>query len=84
MTSFNPIIGIMNSWIFFPILVWTVFWKGFALWTAAHKNHKVWFVVLLIVNTFGILEIIYLFWIAKKNWGDVKRILEKIFVPKKR
>lgn len=34
--------------------------KGFALWRAARKIQKVWFVVMLIVNTFGVLEVIYL------------------------
>ncbi len=34
--------------------------KGFALWRAARKSQKEWFIVLLVVNTLGILEIIYL------------------------
>jgi len=43
------------------ILVWSLAWKGIALWKAARKGHLVWFVVLLLVNTVGILEILYVF-----------------------
>ena len=43
-------------------LVWTIILKGFALWHAARGSQKWWFVALLIVNTLGILEIIYLIW----------------------
>ncbi len=41
--------------------------KGFALWRAARKTQKVWFVVMLIVNTLGILEIIYLLTAGKEK-----------------
>lgn len=42
--------------------VWTVVVKGFALWHAARNSQKEWFIVLLVVNTLGILEIVYLVW----------------------
>ena len=71
-----------------PILIlitlWVLFWKGYALWTASKNNHKGWFVAILILNTGGILDIIYLFWIAKKKWSDVKRVFLKIVLPKKK
>lgn len=47
-------------------LVWSLIWKGIALWKAARNNSKVWFIVLLIVNTFGILEILYIYVFSKK------------------
>jgi len=40
-------------------------WKGWALWVAARQNSKPWFVVLLIINTLGILEILYIFIFSK-------------------
>jgi len=43
------------------VLIWTAIWKALALWKSARKNSPVWFVVLLIVNTLGILEILYIF-----------------------
>lgn len=42
------------------ILIWSLIWKGMALWRSARTNQKNWFVVLLCVNTIGLLEIIYL------------------------
>lgn len=71
------------DWAVLLILIWTVFWKGYALWTAVKKNHRKWFIALVIINTFGILDIIYLFWIAKKNLHDVKRVLQRVFMPSK-
>lgn len=42
------------------LMVWSLFWKGLALWRSAAKGERVWFVFLFIVNTLGILDIIYL------------------------
>ena len=39
--------------------------KGYALWTASKRDEKWWFIILLVVNTMGILEIIYLLFVAK-------------------
>ncbi|MDD2657160.1 MAG: DUF5652 family protein [Candidatus Pacebacteria bacterium] len=44
------------------IAIWSITLKGFALWHAAHGDQKWWFIALLIINTIGILEIIYLIW----------------------
>lgn len=47
-------------------IIWSIPWKGVALWKAARLSHKKWFIALLILNTFAILEIIYIFFVAKK------------------
>lgn len=49
------------------LMAWSLFWKGLALWKASRLGSKPWFVVLLIVNTLGLLEIIYYFFIGKKD-----------------
>lgn len=49
------------------LIVWSIIWKGIALWRAARNSHKIWYFVLLIVNTVGILEIIYIFFFSKKR-----------------
>ena len=49
------------------LVIWTIIWKGLALWKAARNSHKGWFVVLLILNTVGILEIIYILGFSKKD-----------------
>jgi len=48
------------GWMIIPFLLWSITWKGLALWHAAKREDKPWFIILLIVNTMGILEIIYL------------------------
>ncbi|OGM03828.1 hypothetical protein A3E15_01490 [Candidatus Woesebacteria bacterium RIFCSPHIGHO2_12_FULL_42_9] len=48
-------------------LVWTLFWKGLALWKSAKNNQKYWFVALLVLSTIGVLEIIYLAFFQKKG-----------------
>mgnify|MGYP001559055921 CR=1 FL=1 len=60
----TPFMGQWGS--FLPLIIlWALFWKGLALWHAAKRGQNVWFIVLLVVNTLGILEIIYLFWVLK-------------------
>lgn len=51
-------------------LIWTLVWKGLALWRAARNNHTAWYVVLLIINSVGILEIIYLLTADKKKSAE--------------
>ncbi|PIR68310.1 hypothetical protein COU49_01975 [Candidatus Nomurabacteria bacterium CG10_big_fil_rev_8_21_14_0_10_35_16] len=51
--------------ILFLIILWTLFWKGLALWHAVKRNERKWFIAILILNTFSILELIYLFFVVK-------------------
>ena len=43
--------------------------KGYALWIAAKRNEKWWFIALLVINTMGLLELVYLILFAKVSWG---------------
>jgi|GEM_PF-2287983 methionyl-tRNA synthetase len=49
------------------IALWSLVWKGIALWYAARRGEKGWFTWLLVLNTLGILEIIYIFAVAKRS-----------------
>ena len=60
-------LGMGLGGLFFLIVIWSVVWKGLALWKAAREGSKKWFVVFLIVNTLGILEILYLYVFSKKG-----------------
>lgn len=53
--------------------LWTLAWKGWALWLAARRNENIWFVALLLINTLGVLEIIYIFAIAKRSDREVEK-----------
>jgi hypothetical protein len=58
-----------NIWLLALLLVWVLPWKGVALWKAAMRDNMWWFIIIFIVNTFGILDIFYIFFIAKKRDG---------------
>jgi len=47
------------------IVAGTLILKGIALWRAARLGQKGWFVALLVVNTLGILEAIYILFVSK-------------------
>ena len=61
--------GLILPLIIVLVLV-TIILKGFALWHAARAGQKYWFIALLVINTFGILEIIYLFVITGAKLSD--------------
>ena len=47
--------------IFLLSLLWSLVWKGIALWKAARNGSKPWYIALLVINTLGILEILYIY-----------------------
>lgn len=53
--------------LFTLIFTWSLFWKALALWRSAKSDDKLWFIGLLIVNTFGLLEIAYVFYLSKNK-----------------
>jgi len=54
----------LSSAILIPLLLWSGVWKGIALWKAARRDQLGWYVALLILNTVGVLPIIYIFAVA--------------------
>lgn len=56
--SMIPPFAILTVLIF--LTIWTTVIKAFALWHAARNKQPVWFVALLVLNTLGILELVYL------------------------
>lgn len=58
----NPVTGL-----FALLVLWSLAWKAFALWRAARNNHVWWFIALFVVNTIGLLDILYIYVFA--NWG---------------
>lgn len=49
------------------VALWSIPWKALALWKSARRNHVGWFIFFLLINTAGILEIIYLIILRKKG-----------------
>ncbi|MFA5392360.1 MAG: DUF5652 family protein [Candidatus Paceibacterota bacterium] len=61
------------------LLGWSLFWKGLALWKSAKRGENWWFIILLVLNTIGLLEILYLFVfskLGKKTIPKDKQIME--------
>lgn len=51
-------------------ILWTLPWKGYALWKASKNNQRNWFIALFLINTLAILEILYLAFFQKKKGVD--------------
>jgi methionyl-tRNA synthetase len=49
------------------LVIWSTIWKAFALYRAGANRSVPWFVTLFILNTAGILEILYLFVFSKRR-----------------
>ncbi len=52
--------------------IWDGVWKIIALWKSARNNNLVWFVVLAIINSAGILPILYIFVFSKMGKKQVQ------------
>ncbi|MDB5195172.1 MAG: hypothetical protein JWO84_356 [Parcubacteria group bacterium] len=58
-------LGIFAYFLVGVLVLWSLAIKGIALWKAARNGHTAWFAFLLIVNSLGIFELIYIFGFAK-------------------
>jgi hypothetical protein len=63
------------------LMLWEIIWKAFGLWYAARNDHSIWFVVILVVNSVGIIPIIYL--IFKTDFFKFKKKAKKSRTKKK-
>jgi hypothetical protein len=63
------------------LIVWSIIWKGFALWHAAKSDHKVWFVIILIINSAGIIPILYLYFVDGQFFARKKRAVKRPVIP---
>ena len=64
---FNNVSG-MPDWAVPTIImlaIWSAVWKAFALYKAGKIRQPLWFIVLFLVNTLGVLEIFYILVFSK-------------------
>jgi sorbitol-specific phosphotransferase system component IIC len=59
MTWLIPVIIILS--------VWELVWKCIAMWKAGRNNHLAWFICIAVINTVGILPIVYILLHRKKS-----------------
>lgn len=53
--------------VLFLVTAWELTWKAFGLWHAAQNKQKGWYVFMLLLNTAGLLPIVYLLWFKPKQ-----------------
>lgn len=88
--DFSQGVPVWVSITIYVLLVWTLLWRGLALWRAAKYDQRNWFVVILVLtlffNTVGILEIVYLFRFAKKRMtiAEIKTWLKSLSKAEKK
>jgi methionyl-tRNA synthetase len=60
--------SLLHAWLLGILIVWSLTWKGVALWHSARNTQTAWYIAMLILNTAGILEIVYLlFFMPRSN-----------------
>lgn len=70
-----------NPLVFSVLVIWTLFWKAIALWKAARARQRWWYLAMLILNTLGILEMVYLALYSKSGRESVAQTLRDILAP---
>jgi methionyl-tRNA synthetase len=49
------------------LIIWSLVWKGIAMWKAARNDQLNWFLAIFILSSAGVLEIVYLLFFQKKQ-----------------
>jgi predicted Co/Zn/Cd cation transporter (cation efflux family) len=57
----------ISAFLLILLVIWAVVWKLIALWKCGRNNQLIWFIFIGILNTAGILPIIYLLFFQKKR-----------------
>ena len=67
--SYSSPFPVQGGFVFLMMLlgIWELVWKGMGLWRAARNSQQNWFVAILLINSLGILPIIYLKFYAKSK-----------------
>ena len=87
MLGFTSLSGFgINPVLLAVIMVWSLAWKLAGLWKSARKGSIIWFIIIGLVNTVGILEILYIFVFSeiKLNKKPEKKLKKKKLVVKKK
>ena len=59
-------------WLIVVTVLWSLPWKAYGLWKSAQLSHKWWFIAIFVVNSFGLLEMYYLYFVAQKYTVEIK------------
>ena len=53
------------------LVLWSLVWKGLAMWKAARNNQRWWFSIMVPIQTIGILEIVYILYFQEDKNKEV-------------
>jgi len=68
----------LNQWyVVLVLMIWEGTWKGLSMWRAAKNDHKWWFIAIFLVNSIGILPIVYLKFYQPKAPAQPRRLATK-------
>lgn len=74
--AYDTFLTTLPAWVLLIVGAWELIWKGIALWKCGRNKQLVWFIFILILNTVGILPIIYLLFFQKRK-RPILRIARK-------
>lgn len=57
----------INKYVLVAAIIWSLAWKGVALWRSARESRLGWFSAILVIQSLGLLEIIYIFLISEEK-----------------
>ena len=72
----------ISLWLFVAIAVWSFVWKLLSMWKSARKKQVGWFIALALLNTVGILQILYYFFFSEMKIS--KTVVKKKAIKKKK
>lgn len=67
LNNFPTNLSLNQTMIIVGITLWSVIWKGLALWKAGRNNNPVIFTILLLLNTVGVADLVYLIYLYYKE-----------------
>lgn len=76
-------IDIVTLFLVFNLITWDLLWKGIALWVSAKENKKGWFFFLLVLNTLGVLQIIYFCFFSETGKKYFIQLRHRLHLKKK-
>ena len=56
-----------NTYLLVAIVLFDLVMRGFGLWKSARNGQRNWFIAILIINSIGILPILYMQFFQKKH-----------------
>ncbi|MBU2025873.1 MAG: DUF5652 family protein [Patescibacteria group bacterium] len=65
-------------WILIILTLWTIPWKAMALWKSARSGQIGWFMFFVLINTAGIMEILYLKRLSRLKPRNIDRRIRRI------